>query len=191
MEDLQTSAPARPRGRFRTGVVAALAATAGLVVGGLAFTSTPASGDVASWEAAVLESGFASLGSPFADASYGIDDEGFVHLRGQATATDVAIDRPLGVGTGGPWLAEAFTLDCGYRPEHIVTQAINSSEPVVGLEQYEGALFVFPDGRVLLGGFEIPVVLDGGDAEASFTSSMDSITFEADPTPDPVACPPE
>lgn len=187
MNPTHPSIPRPRRGhRLRAGAAASVAVVLGLVVGGLAFTSTPANGDVATWEAPTLTTGFTSVGSPFSDVGYGVDGEDFVHLRGQVAAALVPVERTLGAGTGGPWLATAFTIpeeDCALWPDTVVAQSILVSNDETGLEQYEGVVFVHPDGQVVVGGFDLQVLVESGVNVASFVASLDMVEWPADPTP--------
>lgn len=172
-----TAAPSRPSDRRLLIIVALAAALVGVLAGRWSPSSSPAGAVVDAWhEPSFIGSGFA--GADAAPYGYGIDGEGFVHLRGMVIATDVVVERAN--GTAGPWQIHAFTLPCGYRPETrlLVEVGVYDTNGTVG---HEGVLQINDDGIALLGALDIPTVPDDDDQRASFITFLDTVTFQAEP----------
>jgi hypothetical protein len=173
-----TAASSRPRDRRTIAIVALAAALLGVLAGRTWPTSGPAGATVDTWHAPV----YADPGwSGFTDAvaGYGIDGEGFVHLRGAIGTEDVGVERAN--VTTGPWVTHAFTLPCGMRPESRVIMHIGAAD-VGASTPYEGFLQInTEDGQVFVGSWDMPVSVDGEDASAAFIALLDGVTFQAAP----------
>lgn len=172
-----TAASTRPTARRLLLAIALAAALAGFVLGRVSPGGAPAGATVDAWHTPTFTDPAFSEGSP-APAGYGIDGEGFVHLRGLVFASEVVIERSD--TTSGPWQAHAFTMPCGFRPETrlLVEVGVYDEQATVG---YEGLLQINDDGTVMLGALDIPTVRDGGDDTASFFTFLDSVTYQAQP----------
>lgn len=173
-----TAAPSRPRDRRLLVAVALAAALLGVLVGRMAPTSSPAGATVDTWHVPTYnDPGW----SGFTDsvAGYGIDGEGFVHLRGAIGTEEVAVERAN--VTTGPWVTHAFTLPCGLRPESRVIMHIGAAD-LSASTPYEGFLQInTEDGQVFVGSWDMPVAQDGEDHTAAFIALLDGVTFQAAP----------
>jgi hypothetical protein len=179
-----TIASARPRDRRLLIIVALAAALVGVLVGRWSPTSAPAGAVVTTWHAPTfLEPELGTVGP--APAGYGLDGEGFVHLRGLVTLDEGTVQRAN--TTTGPWMIHAFTLPCGMRPETRVNVEIGTADLNFTTE-YEGYLQINEDGgEVLIGSWDVPVTpLEDDFASASFVAMLETITFQ--PEPDSPEC---
>jgi len=179
-ERVDSGAPVR-RGRGRL-LLASAAAAGGLIAGALLFGGgvEPAGANVASWDNLDLASAVGdNTSSGFAPVSAGVDGEGFVHLRGGITVTDAEMQR-IGV-TGGPWITAVNDdpLPCKYWPAY-ATAVVNGAYDETGVTDYGvGATIITPDGHIVAGGNSIPLIPDGTTMTATFTATLDNISWEA------------
>jgi hypothetical protein len=182
MDDETT--PARARGRAQGILGGLVIGIAGLLAGALAFGGSLASADPPAWTPVELEAGFATFPpeAPLYAAEYHLDDDGFVHVRGGVLADDVEMGKLAVAGDGGgPWVAAAFTLPCGVRPEKNVPLTVVGNEVSSGLVAFHAVAMVQPDGQVMVGGFDIPLRQgSGGEPRATFVVTFDGGTFAAD-----------
>lgn len=180
----ETTTLARARGRARAMLGAVAIGLAGMVAGALAFGGGVASADPPAWTPVTMASGFATFPpeAPLYPAEYHVDDDGFVHVRGGALAEDVEMGKLALAGDGGgPWVATAFTLPCGVRPEKNVPVTVVGNEIASGLTAFHAVAMIQPDGQVRVGGFDVPLRQgSGGEVRASFVVTFDGGTFAAD-----------
>ncbi len=180
-----TTASTRPHDR-RLLVIVALAATlAGVLLGRGWPAPEPVGAVVTTWHApAFLAPELGTIGP--APAGYGLDGEGFVHLRGVVTLDEATVQRGS-TETTGPWSVHAFTLPCGMRPETRVLVEIGAVDPNASTE-YEGYLQINEDGgEVIIGSWDVPVTpAEDEFATASFFAMLETVTFQ--PEPDSPEC---
>ncbi|HEV7720086.1 MAG TPA: hypothetical protein VGO60_02325 [Iamia sp.] len=172
-----TAASSRPSDRRLLIIVALAAALVGVLAGRWSPGGSPAGAVIDAWHEPVYSSPAWEEGFEALPPGYGVDDEQVTHLRGALVATDLEVERPN--GTSGPWLAEAFTLPCGYRPTQIVLMEVGATDQGLSTP-YRGMLNIEPDGSVMVGAWDVSV--DPVEEPAiDIVVLLDGVTFEAAP----------